>query len=234
MIHLPHVANFDEFDLLAAEPGVALRYVRRAEELGDPAAILLPGTKVTLSDLTWLRAQGLDQAIIAAHARGSAVVGICGGYQLLGRWLADPHGVEGPAGVASPGLGLLPITTRFERQKQTHLASLERDGERLRGYEIHTGESILDEGAQPFGMIVERNGVSVAIPDGAVTEDGRVWGVYLHGIFENDRFRHRWLRQLGWRGEVVFTTTLRQAEYDRLADIVEDAVDWAAIQRLLD
>ncbi|HHY54322.1 MAG TPA: cobyric acid synthase [Chloroflexi bacterium] len=234
VIHLPHVANFDEFDLLAAEPGVALRYVRRAEELGNPAAILLPGTKVTLSDLTWLRAQGLDQAIMAAHARGSAVVGICGGYQLLGRWLADPHGVEGPAGVVSPGLGLLPITTRFERQKQTHLASLERDGERLRGYEIHTGESILDEGAQPFGMIVERNGVSVAIPDGAVTEDGRVWGVYLHGIFENDRFRHRWLRQLGWRGEVVFTTTLRQAEYDRLADIVEDAVDWAAILRLLD
>jgi adenosylcobyric acid synthase len=234
VIHLPHVANFDEFDALDAEPGVCLRYVRRAEELGDPAAIILPGTKVTLSDLGWLREQALDQAILAAHARGSAVVGICGGYQLLGEWLSDPSGVEAPAGSAAAGLGLLPVTTEFTRHKQTHQAILAREGEPLRGYEIHTGETSLAEGAQPFGVIVQRSGAAVTVPDGAVSADGRVWGTYLHGIFENDDFRHCWLRGLGWQGEVVSTTALRQAEYDRLADVVAGAVDWTRIERLLE
>lgn len=234
VIHLPHVANFDEFDALEAEPGVCLRYVRRAEDLGDPAAILLPGTKVTLSDLVWLREQGLAQAILAAHGRGSAVVGICGGYQLLGSWLSDPAGVEGPEGSAAPGLALLPVTTEFTRHKQTHQAILAREGEHLRGYEIHTGETSLAEGAQRFGVIVERSGAPVTVPDGAVSDNGRVWGTYLHGIFENDDFRHRWLRGLGWQGGFISTTALRQAEYDRLADGVEAAVDWSALERFWD
>lgn len=234
VIQLPHVANFDEFDVLDVEPGVYLRYVHRAEDLGDPAAIILPGTKVTLSDLGWLRTVGLDRAILAAHGRGSAVVGICGGYQLLGNWLADPAGVEGPAGVAAPGLGLLPVTTEFTPHKQTHQAILERDGDRLRGYEIHTGETSLDEGAQPFGVIIERSGTPATHTDGAVNAGGDVWGTYLHGIFENDSFRHQWLRGLGWQGEVVSTTAWRQAEYDRLADVVEEAVDWARIDHLLE
>ncbi|MBI1295934.1 cobyric acid synthase [bacterium] len=233
VIHLPHVANFDEFDALDAEPGVCLRYVRRAEDLGNPAAIILPGTKVTLADLGWLRTLGLDQAILAAQAHGSAVVGICGGYQLLGTWLADPTGAEGPAGNAAPGLGLLPVTTEFTRHKQTHQAILAREGEQLRGYEIHTGETSLAEDALPFGVIIQRSGAPVTVLDGAMREDGRVWGTYLHGIFENDDFRHRWLRGLGWQGEFVSTTALRQAEYDRLADVVEGALDWAGIERLL-
>jgi adenosylcobyric acid synthase len=188
---------------------------------------------VTLSDLGWLREQGLDQAILSAYGRGSAVVGICGGYQLLGSWLADPAGVEGPAGSAAPGLGLLPVTTEFTRHKQTHQAILAREGNHLRGYEIHTGQTSLGEGAQPFGVIVERSGAAVTIPDGAVADDGRVWGTYLHGVFENDDFRHRWLRGLGWQGEVVSTTALRRSEYDRLADVVEAVVDWTKVDRLL-
>lgn len=233
VIHLPHVSNFDEFDILAAEPGVSLRYVYRSEQLGNPAAVVLPGTKSTLSDLAWLRSQELDRAIIAAHLHGSVIVGICGGYQMLGEWLVDPHGMEGPAGAASPGLGLLPMKTEFQRDKQTHLAYLERNGELLRGYEIHTGETYLATGVQPFGVIVARSGAPVAIPDGAALEEERVWGTYLHGVFENDSFRHRWLRRLGWQGDVLFTTTLRQAEYDRLADVVEGAINWAVVEQLL-
>jgi adenosylcobyric acid synthase len=88
------------------------------------------------------------------------------------------------------------------------------------GYEIHTGETSLADGALPFGVIVQRRGAPVTVPDDAMTADGHVWGTYLHGIFENDDFRHRWLRGLGWQGEVVSTTALRQTEYDRLADVV--------------
>lgn len=234
VIHLPHIANFDEFDVLGVEPGIRLRYVGRAEALGDPAAVVLPGTKATLSDLAWLRAVGLDEAVLAAHGRGTQVVGICGGYQMAGVWLADPLGMEGEPGGQAAGLGLLPVRTEFAGKKETHQAVMElADGETARGYEIHTGDTVLQEGTKPFGEIVERGGRRVRIADGATVEEGRVWGTYLHGLFENDGFRHGWLRGLGWSGPVVATTALRNREYDRLADAVEEAVDWAEVESLI-
>ncbi|MYC23977.1 MAG: cobyric acid synthase [Caldilineaceae bacterium SB0662_bin_25] len=234
VIHLPRIANFDEFEALEAEPGVRLRYVERAEGLGCPAAVILPGTKATLSDLAWMRERGLDSAIEAAHGRGAQVVGICGGYQMAGEWLADPLGMEGEPGGLAAGLGLLPVATEFLAQKETHQALMRLDdGEAVRGYEIHTGESRVQDGAARFGVIVERSGGTVRVPDGAKSEDGSVWGSYLHGLFENDGFRHKWLRQLGWSGAVVATTALREREYDRLADAVEEAVDWGAVEALM-
>ena len=234
VIHLPRIANFDEFEALEAEPGVRLRYVERAEGLGCPAVVILPGTKATLSDLAWMRERGLDSAIEAAHGRGAHVVGICGGYQMAGEWLADPLGMEGEPGGRAAGLGLLPVATEFLGQKETHQALMRLDdGEAVRGYEIHTGESRVQDGAARFGVIVERSGGTVRVPDGAKSEDGSVWGSYLHGLFENDGFRHKWLRQLGWSGAVVATTALREREYDRLADAVEEAVDWGAVVALM-
>ncbi len=234
VIHLPRIANFDEFDALEAEPGVRLRYVARAEDLGSPAAVIIPGTKATFSDLAWLRERGLDDAIGAAHGRGAQVVGICGGFQIAGEWLADPLGMEGEPGGQAAGLGLLPVATEFLARKETHQALMRLvNGEAVRGYEIHTGDSRVREGAARFGEIVERSGRPVGIADGAVTKDGSVWGSYLHGLFENDSFRHRWLRQLGWSGAVAATTALREREYDRLADAVEEAVDWAAVEALI-
>ena len=234
VIHLPRIANFDEFDGLKAEPGVRLRYVERAEGLGCPAVVILPGTKATLSDLAWMRERGLDSAIEAAHGRGAQVVGICGGYQMAGEWLADPLGMEGEPGGQAAGLGLLPVATEFLGQKETHQALMRlSDGEAVRGYEIHTGVSRVREGAERFGVVVERSGGTVRVPDGAKSEDGSVWGSYLHGLFENDGFRHKWLRQLGWSGAVVATTALREREYDRLADAVEEAVDWGAVEALM-
>lgn len=238
VIHLPHIANFDEFAPLTTEPGVQLRYVREPAALGKPHAIILPGTKVTIADLTWLRARGLDQAITAAHGAGSVVVGICGGYQLLGETLADPLGIEGPAGSCVDGLGLLPVATTFQPQKETNqsefqLEMAEAPWAAVRGYEIHSGVTTLGDGAKPLGTVTQRNGVAVQVADGAISADGRVWGCYLHGLFENDDFRHHWLHGLGWQGTTQSTAALRQQAYDRLADVVEAAVDWAQIERLI-
>ena len=234
VIQFPRIANFDEFDALSVEPGVSLRYVERAEALGSPAAIILPGTKATLSDLAWLRGRGLADAIVGAYRGGAQVVGICGGYQVTGEWLADPLGMEGKAGGQAAGLGLLPVSTQFLAHKVTHLARMRlADGETVQGYEIHTGETRAREGTAPLGEIIDRNGVKVSIPDGATVQGGRAWGTYLHGLFENDGFRHHWLRGLGWSGEVVATRALRNREYDRLADAVEASVDWAEVEALI-
>ncbi len=234
VISLPRIANFDEFDALEVEPGVRLRYVARAEALGHPAAVILPGTKATLADLAWLREGGLDEAILAAHGQGAQVVGICGGYQMAGEWLTDALGVEGARGEQAAGLGLLPVGTAFSAEKETHQVQMKLpDGEAVRGYEIHTGESRVREGTLPFGEIIERSDQAVRVADGARSEDGSVWGTYVHGVFENDGFRHGWLRGLGWSGPLVATTALRNGEYDRLADAVEEAVDWAVVEALI-
>ena len=234
IIRLPHVANFDEFDVLEAEPGICLRYVQSAERLGSPTAIIIPGTKVTISDLDWLHAEGLDRTILAVHSQGAHVIGLCGGYQMMGEELWDPEGAEGPPGRYARGLGLLPVSTQFMLQKQTYQSLLRLPtGEVVSGYEIHSGETAAREGAARFGRIVERNGQTVSLLDGAVAEGGRVWGTYLHGLFGNDRFRHRWMRQLGWTGPLVSASAMREQAYDRLADAVEAAVDWAAVEQLI-
>ncbi|MCS6827715.1 MAG: cobyric acid synthase [Caldilinea sp.] len=243
IIRLPHIANFDEFDLLSVEPGVRVRYVSTVEELGMPHAIILPGAKSTLADLAWLRSRGLDRAIIEA-ARHITVVGICGGYQMLGERVDDPHGVEGPAGASMAGLGLLPVITEFARNKHTYRSQMRLpDGSLVEGYEIHMGETFRLGETPPFGVIVQRNGQALHLPDGAVSGDGRVWGVYLHDIFTNDAFRHNWLRSLGWQAETTAAAThqrllvsslqRRAREYDRLADVVEAAIGWPTIERLI-
>ena len=249
VVQWPHIANFDEFEVLASEPGVRLRYVRDVEALGRPDAVILPGTKATLADLNWLRQRQLDKAILGAARRGAAVSGICGGYQILGCKLSDPDGVEGPAGKESNGLGLLSVETRFLRDKQTHRARLrtQRDATVLDGYEIHTGDTRPvadgDEADVPFGTLIERNGVALEVADGSVSGDGRIWGTYLHGVFANPDFRRSWLRSLGWRHSAEATSAAgevdasevdaSEAAYDRLADAVEAAVGWPAISRLL-
>jgi len=235
IIHLPHIANFDEFDALAAEPNVSVRYVRTVQELGAPDALIVPGSKVTLSDLAWLRERGLEKPILAARQRGATVVGICGGYQMLGQRLVDPLGVESAASdVPTAGLGLLPVETTFTGEKQTHQAGMVlHDGFYVTGYEIHMGDTQFLADAEPFGQICKRNGQEANLEDGAISPDERVWGTYLHGIFENEGFRREWLRSLGWRGSESSLADLRKAEYDRLADVVEVNVDWVEIEALI-
>ena len=233
VIALPHISNFDDFEPLAGEAAVGVRYVATARELGQPHAVILPGTKVTLHDLQWLRSQGLDQAIGGARRAGAAVVGICGGYQMMGSSLADPLGVETTASTRVDGLGLLPVETTFERDKNTHQVRLDLgDGEEeLSGYEIHLGHTRLAGGATPFGTITRRGDAQVRLSDGAVAEDGKVWGSYVHGLFANDAFRRRWLAGLGWQESG--SAPGEQMDFDRLADAVESAVQWSDLERII-
>jgi adenosylcobyric acid synthase len=235
VVHLPHIANFDEFDALAAEPGVQVRYIQDTDELASPHAIILPGTKTTLSDLRWLRARGLEVAIRNAFALGTHVVGVCGGYQMLGEVLEDPGGAESAPGDQETGLSLLPVRTVFLPGKHTYQSQLRLPGGiTVSGYEIHAGETTRLEGADLLGEIIRRNGEDVSLEEGAVANQGRVWGCYLHGIFENDAFRQTWLVSLGWRmPDTIHSAAMREAEYERLADIVEASVDWLRIEAII-
>jgi adenosylcobyric acid synthase len=258
VIHYPHIANFDDIDALRLEGGVSLRFVERAEELGYPDAVILPGSKATLADLAWLRDQGLDEGIRWLARAGRSVVGLCGGYQMLGRGLADPEGVEGkPA--AAPGLGLLPVETTFAAGK--HVARLQGSvlggpgflaaarGADLEGYEIHAGETRRIAGQEEEGVplfALRSEGAGDEILDGAAARDGRVWGSYLHGIFDRPAFRRAWLDSLAHGGlpgdgsaKAVrgpgpgpSLAEAREAALDRLADAAELNLDIEAIARM--
>lgn len=255
VVRLPHIANFDEFSVFDAEPSVQLHYLDSPQPGIALDALIVPGTKSTLADLGWLRRTGMDRFILHAAQAGMPVVGICGGYQLLGRTLHDPFGLEGGPQTPVEGLDLLPIATEFSPAKTTHQVKVRlAQGEVVRGYEIHTGQTTLFPGATPLGVLVERSGLQVVdAPEGAVAAEGRIWGTYLHGIFENDAFRRRWLAALSGRRGLNDTglhpgletgleslppaaslAERRRASYDRLADAVEEAIGWPTIWRLIE
>ena len=192
---LSRIANFDDFDPLAAEPDVALDMVAAGRPIpGDADLIVLPGSKSTLGDLAFLRGQGWDIDILAHHRRGGAVLGICGGYQMLGREVRDPNGIEGPAGLG-PGLGLLDVETELERRKTlTEAEGVEAaTGESVTGFEMHMGRTTGPDTRRPmFRFDGDR-------PDGAVSLDGRVRGAYLHGMFSTGGFRHAFLDRIRTR-----------------------------------
>ncbi|MDI7276373.1 MAG: cobyric acid synthase [Anaerolineae bacterium] len=242
-IRFPHISNFDDLDALRLEPGVTVRFVTTVGALGRPQAIVLPGSKNTLADLAWLREQGLAQAIVERAREGTAVVGLCGGYQMLGHSLYDPHGADGcPPGSRMPGLGLLPLETVFSAEKHTYqaegrvrarqgwLAALA--GCEVSGYEIHMGET---RGGEPLLEMRRRGQEGAAQPDGAVAAEGRVFGTYLHGLFDAPGFRSAWLRSLGWQGpgSGVSLRQAREAAYDRLAAALRTCLDVAALYALV-
>ena len=236
VIRLPRIANFDDFDPLAAEAGVTVRYVDSAAELGLPQLAILPGTKATIADLEWLRVRGLDGALADYVARGGHVLGICGGFQMLGALLSDEHGVEAAPGAAVPGLGLLPTETAFAERKTTRRAAgvvasaagpwRRAAGCAVSGYEIHMGETRGD--ARP---LLELDGR----PDGAVSSDGRVAGTYLHGLLHNDELRRALLSGLGGEdaaGEQSSAAS-RERAFDRLAAVVREQLDLRGVRTLL-
>jgi len=241
VIKLPLIANFDDFDPLAAEPGVRVRYVSSVQDLGQPQAVIVPGTKSTIADLAWLRSQGLADAIRQLVEGGTALVGICGGYQILGQVIRDPDHVESPAEEVA-GLGLLPLVTVFEGEKATHrvrarvtggpgwLTGL--DGQIIAGYEIHMGRT---QGGRLWIEISERSGEPVSVRDGAVSGDGRIWGCYLHGLFENESLRRAWLSSLGWQGNSEWIASLAgyETSFERLADAVETALDMEKLEAII-
>ena len=225
---LPRIANFDDFDPLAAEEDVSVRFIPPGQALpGDADLIILPGSKATIGDLDFLRAQGWDIDIAAHLRRGGTVLGICAGYQMLGRSVADPLGVEGPAGSVAIGLGWLDIETSMAGDKVLrHSQGIDRAGHPVRGYEMHMGRTQGPDCARPFLTLDGR-------PDGAVSADGRVMGCYLHGLFASDCFRAALLADLrpGRDGGLGYEN-LVDAVLDNLARHLEEHVDIEALLRL--
>ena len=223
---LPRLANFDDLDPLSQEPSVALRLLALEDPLpADTDLLLLPGSKNTIGDLLALRDSGFEADIRAHHRRGGWVVGLCGGYQMLGRRIADPGGVEGePREVA--GLGLLEVETVLEPGKTVRLArGVEcTTGETVTGYEIHLGRTRGPDTARPWLRLD-------AGSDGAVSADGRVFGCYLHGLFASDGFRRRFLARFadGSASALAYERRLEDT-LEALADHVEAALD---LDRLL-
>ncbi|MBI1172734.1 cobyric acid synthase [bacterium] len=226
-LQLSRIANFDDLDPLKSEPGVQVVMVRPGEAIpGDCALVILPGSKSTRGDLAFLRAQGWDIDLAAHHRRGGRILGICGGYQMLGTEISDPDGIEGPAG-SSPGLGLLDITTtmtpdkRLTRTTARHKAS----GLPIQAYEIHIGRSEGPDRARPFAEVEGR-------PEGAISADGRVTGSYLHGMFSGDAFRAAYLTALGLPAVQRNHGAEVEATLDALAAHIEAHLDVEAMLNL--
>jgi adenosylcobyric acid synthase len=221
---LGRIANFDDLDPLRAEPSVDLVIVPPGEALpGNADLVLLPGSKSTIADLRSLKEQGWDVDIAAHIRRGGSVLGICGGYQMLGQQVHDPDGVEGPKGQSAKGLGLLAVETVLEGDKTvrsacgTHRAS----GEVLSGYEIHMGRTEGPDSGRPFANIDGH-------ADGAVSADGRVCGTYLHGLFASDPFRQAFLQPFGADSGLAYEAGIDGA-LDRLAQHLTEHLDISRI-----
>lgn len=238
VVLLPHMSNFTDFDQLAAEEDVVLRYLAEPHEVEAADAIVIPGTKNTIEDLRYLHQAGFDKAVSAHVQRGREIVGICGGYQMLGRSVVDPDGVE--SGGAAEGFGLLDVTTSLLANKVTSLVDarpLHFSSEAscsIRGYYIHMGETQRGKDKPCFQVrpVVRESSHTNEAPqemDGAVNGDGLIWGTYIHGVFDRPSFRRMWLNRIRARKglatvpqEVSDRVTGRlAAELDRWADHVE-------------
>ncbi|ABM29177.1 cobyric acid synthase [Nitratidesulfovibrio vulgaris] len=256
LVDLPHISNFTDLDALRREPDVAVRVVRSPEQLGSPDAIILPGSKNTLGDLAALRSRGMAEALCALRSAdgghlGPVIVGICGGFQMMGRLLADPQGVESDHARTEAGLGLLPVTTEMGSAKVLRRTSAKTvsgwcgagvaaglmpgtggghggaeacpgEGYAVHGYEIHHGVTTPDAGG---GAVLVCLHESDGSPAGWTTPDGQVWGTYLHGVFDADGFRRGWLDALRVRrGLEPVGRIVARYDLDPALDRLADAV----------
>jgi adenosylcobyric acid synthase len=241
VIRLPFMSNHTDFQPFEGQPGVALRYASRPDQVGNPDFIILPGSKNVRHDADFLRRSALDRVLHAAAARGIPLLGICGGFQILGGKVSDPHGIEGLPGETA-GLGLLPVETVLEREKELCRVEAENLGfpflvqnGACAGYEIHMGRTAALGTERPLLRIVRKNGVAASGESGFISINGMVFGCYMHGLFDGPEARqslYRWLcgrKGLDWRyaGE----TAARDAidPLDRIADLLESRLDPVAL-----
>jgi adenosylcobyric acid synthase len=247
VLRLPRLSNFTDFDPLLVEGGVAVRFVDHPSAFGDPDLIVLPGTKSTVADLEWVRASGLLEVMTARRAAAvpPVVLGLCGGFQMLGRTIEDPDGIES-LGPAVPGLGWLPLSTRFEAEKTTRLREgTGPGGVPVRGYEIRHGRSRAGEEWEQWlrldgrDEIDEGNGWAEDI-ESACDASALVFGTSLHGLFEQDRFRGEFLRFVAaargksWHPSGASFAAAREQQIDRMADACAAYLDLDALWRLVD
>ncbi len=245
VVRLPRISNYTDFDPLEREPAISLHYLTKPEQVEGLDLLILPGTKNTLADLEWLRESGFAAAVDRHRRRGGRIVGICGGFQMLGGRVEDPGGVESPRCHAE-GLGLLDVSSTMQADKQTFQAEGCLDaavapcglvpGTTVGGYEIHMGQTRRGQACAPFALLRRASSDQAGVEDGAVSPDGRVWGTYLHGVFDNTAFR----RQLLGSFDRAFAESAEDdpaysltAELDRLADHLEKHLDLDRIEGLL-
>ncbi|NIY46235.1 cobyric acid synthase [Cedecea colo] len=248
VIQLPYMSNFTDFNALAAQPDVRLRYVSQAYELQGCDLVILPGSKNTLSDLLWVRKSGFEKALLAHHRKGGAVLGICGGYQMLGEHIFDAveSGLD-----EMPGIGLLDVVTRFASEKTTTRVA----GKTLpalpgffnacavlslEGYEIHMGETQRGAHVEPFVRLSECNAQPYDSLDGAVSADGNALGTYLHGVFDNGEFTRALLNGLrerkglkAWEGELFDYQQHKHQQFDILASAMREHIDIESIYQIM-
>ena len=232
VIHLPHMSNFDDFDALEKEQDVSLRYVKDVKDLDDPDVMILPGTKNTIEDFRYLRKAGLAQKIVSIFRSKpkAKLVGICGGYQILGEAISDNKNIESESGGIN-GLGILPILTQLRSEKilsQVKARDLS-SGIDVNGYEIHHGQTKIKGAAKPAFEITTFMNREVKKPDGARTPDGRCWGTYVHGIFDNDVFRRDFLNAIrkdkGWPAARKGISHDPDKEIDKISDLVRENIN---------
>jgi adenosylcobyric acid synthase len=239
VIHFPHIANFDDFDPLSADASVELRFIQSRDQLGTVDVIILPGTKNTIDDLNWLRSMGLADKVSSHAEQGGTVVGICGGYQILGQRIHNPHRIESDELVAD-GLRLLDVETTFLGEKRTcqvtgqivdQLIAPDALDEPLHGYEIHVGQTV---SSSPWLQLTRTQEPHATVLDGARSADGKVWGCYLHGLFHNDAFRLSWLGTLGRLNAMnASARDTVETSLEQLADAFETHIDMPQIEHLI-
>ncbi|WP_072726152.1 cobyric acid synthase [Tepidibacter thalassicus] len=251
VLYLPHVSNFTDFNVFETQEDVNLRYVMRGEAIGDPDILIIPGSKNTIEDLIYIRESGLERQINELHKRGKLIFGICGGYQMLGKKLYDPEGIE--CGIKEiNGIGLLDIETTFEGEKVTtqveaviqnnargYLSGLE--GIKVEGYEIHMGRSTIGNGSRYLNKIIKRMEKKEDILEGVINLEGNVVGTYIHGIFDNINFTRSLLnniRKMKGLEEIESSVKsfkeFKEKEYDKLANIVRASIDMDKIYEILE
>lgn len=249
VIQTPKISNFTDFDALAHEKDVALYYVKSLEDLGEPDVIMLPGSKNTTEDMLYLRKSGLGEKILAHAKAGKAVIGICGGYQMLGDVIRDPQHTESQNDEAA-GLGLLGMETVFASEKLTsqvvaqcqdlHFMGQSISADNLQGYEIHMGHTAFNREADkhPF-TVCQRRGKACASQEGTANAAGNVFGTYIHGVFDNDVFRRSVLNAIRHsKGLEALANTRnvmaeKQQAYEHLADVVENALDMEKLYQIM-
>ncbi len=250
VLYLPHVSNFTDFNVFETQEDVNLRYVMKGESIGDPDILIIPGSKNTIEDLVYLRNSGLEEQILRLHRAGKMIVGICGGYQILGKVIKDPHGTESSIESIN-GLGILDVETIFEMEKTTTQVEGEiipkssgmlKDikADRVTGYEIHMGQTTLKNQAKPFAKITKRLKRKVDVLDGAINEEGNVLGTYIHGIFDNVEFTREILNKIREDkgldkidSEIKSFDEFKEMEYKRLATLVRESLDMDKIYGII-
>ena len=247
VVRLPHISNFTDFNPLQRFPFFSLYYVAEPSDLGSPDLLILPGTKNTIRDMQWLRDSGLEEAVLRYAAAGGRVLGICGGYQLLGVGIADDNGSE--AGGRIRGMGLLPVDTAFGSDKKLtkirgRISGLRGgydalNGLSVEGYEIHMGVTTPREGLQPLTLITDHNTACEAKADGA--QRGNVYGTYVHGIFDRKNVAEAVVRALGRAKGLdvnelaaVDFAAFKETQYDILADALREHLDMKKIYQILE